>query len=87
MSIWSPMPPPPPIGAAPPGGTPPGWQPDGCQDSGNFTQFTVCRRPYGLSAYGGGPFGRCPIVGGGDWAPSGALEPSDPFWTPAPNPP
>ena len=60
-----------------PGGGDAGWTevvpplapyaPGPCLDDAGWKGLTVCRRPYGVGAYGMGSYGRCAIVGGGVW--------------------
>jgi hypothetical protein len=60
------------------------WTPDPCTGDAGWTDLTVCRRPYGVGAYGMGPYGRCAIVGGSVWDQSMACAP---FSQQAPLPP
>jgi hypothetical protein len=60
------------------------WTPDPCTGSTAWKGLTVCRRPYGVGAYGMGPYGRCAIVGGGVWSQGMVCAP---FSAQAPLPP
>jgi len=43
------------------------WTPDPCTGNAGWKQETICRRPYGMKAYGVGPYGKCKIIGGSNW--------------------
>ena len=60
------------------------WTPDPCVDEAGWKPLTVCRRPYGLTQYGLGPYGRCAIVAGTIWGTEMACAP---FTAQAPLPP
>jgi hypothetical protein len=51
------------------------WPPGPCEDDAGWTGVTICRRPYGVAAYGMGPYGRCAIIGGDLWGSSMVCAP------------
>lgn len=57
------------------------WTPAPCTNDAGWTGLTVGRLPYGVAAYGAGPYGRCAIVGDGVW---GQATPCAPFSQQAP---
>jgi len=62
-----------------------GWSPNPCVDAAGWTGVTVCRRPYGIGAYGAGPYGRCAVIGGSLWSAALACAPFS-AQAPAPSP-